>query len=333
MMMFVFPVTNLSVKNPGIKKKTALLCVLIFLVAMTTGGSAYPAEKMAIAILDLTPKGVPAIVSGAVSDIIRAEFSNFANFTVVERNQVNKILNEQGFQMTGCTDTSCAVEVGKLLSARRIIAGEVTAVGKKIVITVRYLDVEKGTSLFSEAAACESLDVIDKTASDVARRFAERIVAGDSEVIIPKTKIGYYTRGIVPGWGQLYVGNNGKAYAFFGALGLSCGFTGYATYNYFDKKSIYENQDPPQSKIDSTYKEYDGAVSLLNYSLITLAAVFTMNYLDIVFFSSVDLNVSVQGPGSAAINVIEGDGSFCLKQKNVPDYPGDVIYISAWMKF
>ena len=31
---------------------------------------------------------------------------------MLERSQVDKILREQGFQMTGCTDVSCAVQVG-----------------------------------------------------------------------------------------------------------------------------------------------------------------------------------------------------------------------------
>lgn len=75
---------------------------------------AFPAEKMQVAVLDLQPKGISKILAGAASDIIRSEMIKTGLFTVVERGQMNEIFKEQGFQMTGCTDQACAVQVGKV---------------------------------------------------------------------------------------------------------------------------------------------------------------------------------------------------------------------------
>ncbi len=94
------------------------------------------AEKMQIAVLDLEPKGIPKIMAGAVSDIVRSELVKSGYFTVVERGQMDAILREQGFQMTGCTDSACAVQMGKLLSAKKILMGEI--VENRIIATVYH---------------------------------------------------------------------------------------------------------------------------------------------------------------------------------------------------
>ena len=55
---------------------------------------------------------------------------NTGQYVVIERNEMSKILNEQGFQMTGCTDVSCAVG-GKLMSARKMLVGTIMKIERK----------------------------------------------------------------------------------------------------------------------------------------------------------------------------------------------------------
>ena len=43
--------------------------------------TAHPDEKVTVAVLDLTGKGVPNIAATAASDIIRSEFVNIVNFS------------------------------------------------------------------------------------------------------------------------------------------------------------------------------------------------------------------------------------------------------------
>ena len=44
--------------------------------------------------------------------------------------------------MTGCTDVSCAIELGKILNSERVIIGPVGLVGETYSITARIVDVE-----------------------------------------------------------------------------------------------------------------------------------------------------------------------------------------------
>jgi TolB-like protein len=74
--------------------------------------------------------------------------------------------------MTGCTETSCAVQVGQLLSARKILVGTVMKMGNKIVISGRIVDVEKG---IGERAANQSVTSVDEL-YDAAGKFTRTLI-------------------------------------------------------------------------------------------------------------------------------------------------------------
>ncbi|MBP7738755.1 MAG: hypothetical protein KA369_22460 [Spirochaetes bacterium] len=116
------------------------------------------AEKMTIAVMDFNAQDVPRAEAVKVSELIRNEMVNSGRYVVLERAQVGKILKEQGFQMTGCTDVTCAVQVGKLLSARKILVGTVMKFGNNVAVTGRVVDVEKGIAELSEKERAISKD-------------------------------------------------------------------------------------------------------------------------------------------------------------------------------
>ena len=277
------------------KKIYVGLCLLI----LFSTSALFSADMVPIAVLDLTPKGVPKRTANAVSDMIRSKFVNIGNFVVVERSQMKEILSEQGLQMTGCTDSSCAVQLGKILSAQKIIVGEINSIDKKIILTIRYVDVQSGSAMFSATAMAPSIDEIQTATDDVVQDLAEKIVSGDKDVIVPKTKLGYYARAIVPGWGQLYADRDVKGYIFFGALALSAGFTGYTAYNNYAKQKDYEDYEGTQSEMDKKYETWEDASMLLNYSFIAIGAVVLINWIDILFISSPGFEENSVEPKSA----------------------------------
>lgn len=116
---------------------------------------AFSAEKTRIAVLELKSEGVPQRTARTVSNMLRTSLINTGKFLVIERSQMDAIFKEQGLQQTGCTDQSCAVQLGRLMSANKILVGEVSMLGTAIITTIRIVDVEKG---FSEYAAQEKAD-------------------------------------------------------------------------------------------------------------------------------------------------------------------------------
>ena len=60
---------------------------------------------------------------------------------------MDKILEEFDYQNTGCTDEECAVELGKMLNAERIVIGSVGLVGQTYTINARIVDIETASTL------------------------------------------------------------------------------------------------------------------------------------------------------------------------------------------
>jgi hypothetical protein len=126
----------------------------------------YSGTKEMIAVMDFTTKDVAMPVAYNVSELIRTGLINTGKYTIIERSQMKEILKEQGFQQTGCTDTSCAVQVGKLLSARKILIGSVMKLGSKLIISGRIVDVEKGVGEQGATGKAKSIDDLDEGVTD-----------------------------------------------------------------------------------------------------------------------------------------------------------------------
>lgn len=281
--------------------------------------SSYAAEKMQVAVLELQPKGVSKVVAGAVSDIVRSEMVRTGLFVVVERGQMDEILKEQGFQMTGCTDQSCAVKVGQLLSAKKILIGEVNKIGKAFMITVRIVDVEKGTSDFAASEKAENEEALDKAGASITRKLADNIVGGNKEYFVEKkSPAGYYLRSIVPGWGQFYADRPVKGSVFLGGFLLSVGYTAYSYFNFTKAEKDYNDvpRGSSQAEFDSKFNDKKKAGQMLLIAGGVTAAVYLVNWADALIFSRPDFSNSQaaldqrypvsfsmnSGSGSASLN-------------------------------
>ena len=226
-----------------------------------------------------------------MSDIIRSEMVKTGLFTVVERAQMNEILKEQGFQMTGCTDSACAVQVGKLLSAKKILVGETTKIGRTIVITVRIVDVEKGVADFAAKETAANEDALEEASRSLSKKLIERISGKTTAELLmerePKTRTGYYLRSIVPGWGQMYAGHTWKGVGILSVFVASTAFSTWAVLDYGKKKKAYDDLplSSPESEFETKYDDYQKAGDRALLSVGILGAVYLLHWADALFLS------------------------------------------------
>ena len=87
----------------------ALKVVLLFVVLLSLS-YATDTVKLRVAIMDFQAGGVSESFAKNVTELIRGEMINSNRFTVIERSQMDKIFQEQGFQQSVCGDVSCAVK-------------------------------------------------------------------------------------------------------------------------------------------------------------------------------------------------------------------------------
>jgi Curli production assembly/transport component CsgG len=110
------------------------------------------AGKQLIAVLDLKPVGATDVQASAVTDRLREELLKTKRFTLVDRSQMQAVLNEQALQQTGCTEQECAVQVGRILGVRKIVAGKVTKISDtQWQISAIVVDVETSETTEAES--------------------------------------------------------------------------------------------------------------------------------------------------------------------------------------
>lgn len=110
------------------------------------------ADQKSIAVLPLNAFGVSPTESSALTNRLTTELFKTGLYDVVERNKIKDILDEQGFQLSGCTTSECLVEAGKLLNVELMLGGSISKVGKLYSLEVRIIDVETAR-LLSVASA------------------------------------------------------------------------------------------------------------------------------------------------------------------------------------
>lgn len=161
------------------------LILVVFLWSLLFAQNAKP-EKQRIAVLELSADGITKAESQTLTNRLRSELVKTGAFIVLERGEMDDILKEQGFQLSGCTSNECAVEAGKLLNVREMVAGSVGKVGTLYSIDVRLIDVETGeiVKTVTEDCQCPIERVLTQSIRKVAYKLAGRIVTTTVETTL-----------------------------------------------------------------------------------------------------------------------------------------------------
>jgi len=103
-----------------------------------------------IAITTFEGSGVDAITAKNITDRFSYELSRTKRFDIVEREMMDKILEEQKFQASGCVADECAVEIGQMIGVSQIVAGSISKIESLYSLNIRLIDVVTGEILYQD---------------------------------------------------------------------------------------------------------------------------------------------------------------------------------------
>jgi hypothetical protein len=254
-----------------------------------------------IAILGFRANNVTKPYADVVRDILEVTLYKTNAFEILERYQMDIILKERGLDKTTCSDKDCAIELGKLLSVDFVVVGSVNKLGK-FTITLKFVNVKEAKLEYADSEIAQIEEVIEKAVNDLAERSVKNLLNMGSEQkqgseAEKKGKaaqskgsehIGYYLRGIVPGWGQIYADHTVKGTVIAGLFALSTAWLGYTIYDFTDKRKSYESLTPayPKNEYDSRYKASEKAYIRMGIALGLFAGIYIYNWVDILFIST-----------------------------------------------
>ena len=108
-----------------------------------------PENPSFIAVVDFIGNNVTESDCKALTDRLRSELFNTKYYKVIEREMMDKIMEEQKFQNSGCVTDVCIVEIGEMIGVGKIVGGSISKVGSTYSVSSRIVSVETGKILKS----------------------------------------------------------------------------------------------------------------------------------------------------------------------------------------
>jgi len=147
----------------------------LFLLSFVPGSAL--AANPTIAVMDFSANNASGGDASVLSELVREAVINSGEFTVVDKKNMDKLLQEQAFQRTGCTSEECAVKLGKVLNVQKMIVGSYSMLGNTRFLTARLVDVETGKS--ERSANVKNFEVGD--ADTAAKSLVDRLLGREEE--------------------------------------------------------------------------------------------------------------------------------------------------------
>lgn len=108
-----------------------------------------------------------------------------AGYTMVERTQIDKVIEEQGFQRSNMTQSQM-VRVGEILNVSKIVVGDINVVMGQYNVDARVLNVETGTIAATEGATFATSSYRSSMQS-VAQKLAAKVAITSGGTVQPSS--------------------------------------------------------------------------------------------------------------------------------------------------
>ena len=155
-------------------KQIARATTLLALVAAPTFAQ-QPDTRPTVAVLPFVNSAIGAShdelepLSKGIADLLITEMAQNTGIRVVERENLQKLLDEQNLARDGRADEATAARIGKLLGAKHIVTGSfITDNRGTMVLTLKSVDTETGVVEWThrgQGKTAEFLDLIANVAT------------------------------------------------------------------------------------------------------------------------------------------------------------------------
>ena len=221
--------------------------------------------KPRIGILEFTAIDVSQGEANAVSELVTTEIVRTARFDVVDRKNIESLLREMQFQLSGCTDSTCAVEIGQILGLEFMIYGSVLKLGRLYSINMQMINVATAQIVHTGREQFRSIEDAYKTVPKLVGTFVGTFSSGKPTEPAVDTQVKK----------ALTQRNKTGRVLFFGGLTVFCGSSvlwylaledaAYSMTYYYERYMDSDIQGLPERK-----EEY--LASVKEYNLYTFSA-------------------------------------------------------------
>jgi TolB-like protein len=120
--------------------------------------AAMPLEGKRVAVLDFVPVDIDATSTASFTQLVAGELSRAGLETVSSKDVAALVSLEERKQMLGAYDPKTGGQLAALLNARYVVAGSVSRLGGRILVTAQLLDHQAGTVVNRANLTASSVD-------------------------------------------------------------------------------------------------------------------------------------------------------------------------------
>ncbi len=120
------------------------ILIITSLLSLYSSILLFSQEVKTVAVIEFEGLGITKTEVKSLTNRLRSNLVSSGEYDVIERGQMNEILEEQGFQLSGCTSESCMVEAGQLLGVQFMLAGSISLIGSTYSVEMRFINIETG---------------------------------------------------------------------------------------------------------------------------------------------------------------------------------------------
>jgi len=124
------------------------------LLAQTQPAATPP--RTSIAIYQIKPAGATdKSIASALTALLSTKLTPSPRLSVIEEGMLKAVMERQAMNVSdACDDTSCQVEIGKLVKAQKIITGDIIKLGARYILSLKLVDIQTGTLEFTTEDQC-----------------------------------------------------------------------------------------------------------------------------------------------------------------------------------
>ncbi len=167
-------------------KSLLLLLVILVLASQTFIVQAQTPDKARIAVLPLTDTNNQAKNEGygeAIAGMLMTELINGQVFQVVERSEIDKMMQELAFQYSGAVDAGTAKQIGVILGVDILVFGTVAKFDQVVETDIRLVDTNNGEALLAENESCKNSALIREMVVNLARKMENRYIGREKGIL------------------------------------------------------------------------------------------------------------------------------------------------------
>jgi TolB-like protein len=129
--------------------------------------------KLKVAILDFkVEQGINVSVTTLTDNLITI-LRGLKRFSVVERERLNNILQEQGLSQSGLVEAATGTEVGKIKGIDILVTGGVGKLGSILTVNTRFIDIRTGEITATERVEGTSEEDLPAMTNTLAHKIEE----------------------------------------------------------------------------------------------------------------------------------------------------------------